>query len=50
MEDEDAACPGIAEVFRGLKGENLLGTQLGEPDNLTIRAGRSLLLGAKAEF
>lgn len=33
-----------------LKGENLLGTQLGEPDNLTIRAGRSLMLGAKAEF
>jgi iron complex outermembrane receptor protein len=32
------------------KGENLLGTQVGEPDNLTIRAGRSLLFGVKAEF
>jgi iron complex outermembrane receptor protein len=32
------------------KGENLLGTQVGEPDNLTIRAGRSLMLGAKADF
>jgi iron complex outermembrane receptor protein len=32
------------------KGENLLGSQVGEPDNLTIRAGRSLMLGAKASF
>ena len=33
-----------------VKGENLLGTQVGEPDNLTIRAGRSLMLGARADF
>lgn len=39
--------PGIWLVARG---ENLLGGQLGEPDNLTIRAGRSLLLGFKADF
>jgi outer membrane receptor protein involved in Fe transport len=39
--------PGIWLVARG---ENLLGGQTGEPDNLTIRAGRSLMLGAKAEF
>ncbi|HKP74979.1 MAG TPA: TonB-dependent receptor, partial [Longimicrobiaceae bacterium] len=39
--------PGIWLVARG---ENLLGTQVGEPDNLTIRAGRSLLFGVKAEF
>ena len=39
--------PGIWLVA---KGENLLGTQVGEPDNLTIRAGRSLLFGVKAEF
>ena len=31
-------------------GENLLSGQLGEPDNLSIRAGRSLLLGFKADF
>jgi outer membrane receptor protein involved in Fe transport len=39
--------PGIWLVA---KGENLLGTQVGEPDNLTIRAGRSLMLGARADF
>jgi iron complex outermembrane receptor protein len=39
--------PGIWLVARG---ENLLGGQLGEPDNLSIRAGRSLLLGFKADF
>jgi iron complex outermembrane receptor protein len=39
--------PGIWMVA---KGENLLGTQTGEPDNLTIRAGRSLMLGVKADF
>lgn len=39
--------PGIWLVVRG---DNLLGGQTGEPDNLTIRAGRSLMLGAKAEF
>ncbi|HEV7589370.1 MAG TPA: TonB-dependent receptor plug domain-containing protein [Longimicrobium sp.] len=39
--------PGIWLVA---KGENLLGTQTGEPDNLTIRAGRSLMLGARADF
>jgi hypothetical protein len=32
------------------RGENLLGGQLGEPDNLSIRAGRSFLLGVKADF
>ncbi|MFL5385420.1 MAG: TonB-dependent receptor plug domain-containing protein [Longimicrobiaceae bacterium] len=39
--------PGISLVVRG---ENLLGGQLGEPDNLSIRAGRSFLLGVKADF
>jgi iron complex outermembrane receptor protein len=39
--------PGFWLVARG---ENLLGTQVGEPDNLTIRAGRSLMIGAKAAF
>jgi len=39
--------PGISLVARG---DNLLGGQLGEPDNLSIRAGRSLLLGFKADF
>jgi len=39
--------PGIWLVARG---ENLLGGQLGEPDNLSIRAGRSFLLGFKADF
>jgi iron complex outermembrane recepter protein len=39
--------PGIWMVA---KGENLLGTQTGEPDNITIRAGRSLMLGVKADF
>jgi iron complex outermembrane receptor protein len=31
-------------------GENLLGEQLGEPDNYTIRAGRSLAVGVRARF
>jgi iron complex outermembrane receptor protein len=39
--------PGIWLVA---KADNLLGTQVGEPDNLTIRAGRSLTLGARATF
>jgi iron complex outermembrane recepter protein len=39
--------PGIWLV---MKGENLLGGQLGEPDNITIRAGRSLMFGARASF
>jgi hypothetical protein len=39
------ACP--LEVA---KGENLLGSQFGEPENLTIRAGRSLQIGARAAF
>jgi len=39
--------PGIWLVA---KGENLLGTQVGEPDNVTIRAGRSLMLGVRADF
>jgi len=39
--------PGIWFVA---KGDNLLGTQVGEPDNLSIRAGRSLTIGARAAF
>ena len=31
-------------------GENLLGGQLGEPDNVTIRAGRTLTAGLRASF
>ncbi|HWK89802.1 MAG TPA: TonB-dependent receptor, partial [Longimicrobium sp.] len=33
-----------------LAGENLLGSQLGEPDNVTIRAGRTLTFGIRASF
>jgi iron complex outermembrane receptor protein len=33
-----------------LKADNLLGNQLGEPDDVTIRAGRSFTLGARATF
>ena len=33
-----------------LVGENLLGGQLGEPDNVTIRAGRTLTAGLRASF
>lgn len=42
------------ETSRGVSllvsGENLLGGQLGEPDNLTIRPGRSVTAGLKASF
>jgi hypothetical protein len=31
-------------------GENLLGGQTGEPDNLTIRQGRTLTGGLRASF
>jgi iron complex outermembrane receptor protein len=33
-----------------LTGENLLGGQLGEPDNVTIRAGRTVSGGLRASF
>ncbi|HEU0053726.1 MAG TPA: hypothetical protein VFQ39_11130, partial [Longimicrobium sp.] len=39
-----------AGVWLVATGQNLLGGQLGEPDNITIRAGRTLTLGARAEF
>jgi iron complex outermembrane receptor protein len=42
------------DVGRGLTllvvGENLLGDQLGEPDNLTIRQGRTVSGGLRASF
>jgi iron complex outermembrane receptor protein len=42
------------ELRRGLGvvgiGDNLLGGQLGEPDNLTIRPGRTLMAGLRADF
>ncbi|MFL5620014.1 MAG: TonB-dependent receptor plug domain-containing protein [Gemmatimonadaceae bacterium] len=42
------------DVGRGLElllvGDNLLGSQLGEPDNLTIRQGRTLTGGLRASF
>jgi iron complex outermembrane recepter protein len=42
------------DVGRGLEllvvGENLLGGQLGEPDNLTIRQGRTVTGGLRASF
>jgi iron complex outermembrane receptor protein len=44
----------MRDLGRGLSlvgtGENLLGGQLGEPDNLTIRAGRALTGGFRASF
>ena len=33
-----------------LTGENLLGGQLGEPDNVTIRPGRTVTAGLRASF
>jgi hypothetical protein len=33
-----------------LTGDNLLGGQLNEPDNLTIRAGRTIMGGMRASF
>ena len=45
---------GSRDVGRGLElvfvGENLLGGQLGEPDNLTIRQGRTISGGLRASF
>ena len=45
---------GSREVGRGLElvvvGDNLLGGQLGEPDNLTIRQGRTISGGLRASF
>jgi iron complex outermembrane receptor protein len=42
------------DVGRGLEllvvGDNLLGGQLGEPDNLTIREGRTITGGLRASF
>ena len=42
------------DVGRGLEllliGDNLLGGQLGEPDNLTIRQGRTISGGLRASF
>lgn len=42
------------ELSRGIAllvtGDNLLGGQLGEPDNLAIRPGRSITAGLKASF
>jgi len=37
-------------VWLLLTGDNLLGRQLGEPDNVTIRAGRTLTLGIRTSF
>jgi len=31
-------------------GDNLLGGQLGEPDNVTIRPGRSMTVGIRTSF
>jgi outer membrane receptor protein involved in Fe transport len=33
-----------------VSGDNLLGGQLGEPDNVTIRAGRTIMAGLRAGF
>ena len=45
---------GSRDVGRGLElviiGDNLLGGQLGEPDNLTIRQGRTISGGLRASF
>ena len=45
---------GSRDVGRGLElvvvGDNLLGGQLGEPDNLTIRQGRTITGGVRASF
>ena len=42
------------DVGRGMElivvGDNLLGGQLGEPDNLTIRQGRTITAGLRASF
>ena len=45
---------GSRDLSRGvallLTGENLLGGQLGEPDNVTIRPGRTVTAGLRASF
>ena len=45
---------GTRELTRGIAllvaGENLLGGQLGEPDNVTIRPGRTVTAGLRASF
>jgi iron complex outermembrane receptor protein len=45
---------GSRDVGRGMElivvGDNLLGGQLGEPDNLTIRQGRTITAGLRASF
>ena len=33
-----------------LAGDNLLGIQTGEPDNLTVMPGRTVSFGVKAAF
>lgn len=52
--DANLAATFARQVRSGLwltaRGDNLLGRQLGEPDNLTIRAGRALTLGIRASF
>ncbi|HEX2187925.1 MAG TPA: TonB-dependent receptor, partial [Longimicrobiaceae bacterium] len=39
--------PGVSVV---LTGDNLLNRQLGEPDNVTVLPGRTVMLGLRAEF
>jgi iron complex outermembrane receptor protein len=45
---------GSRDLSRGISllliGENLLGGQLGEPDNVTIRPGRTVTAGLRASF
>jgi iron complex outermembrane receptor protein len=45
---------GSRELGRGIEllltGDNLLGGQLGEPDNVTIRPGRTVTGGLRASF
>ena len=45
---------GSRDLSRGVSllmvGENLLGGQLGEPDNVTIRSGRTVTAGLRAAF
>lgn len=40
----------VRDVSLLVIGENLLGGQLGEPDNVTIRAGRAVTAGLRASF
>lgn len=39
--------PGLAFV---MTGDNLLGTQRGEPDNITVVPGRTITAGIQATF